>query len=114
MKIKLDENLPFPRNPTERSGLRRSYGTRRVPYWTFRQGDLGSNTEGMEIPSYSRFGFSDWRQFAPGSHHGTLLVRLRSLNRRDLIERVAELFQKENVGEWAGCHRAQDSRAKAG
>lgn len=47
--------------------------------------------------------FSDLRQFAPGSHHGILLVRLRSPNRRDLIERVAELFQKENVGEWAGC-----------
>jgi hypothetical protein len=44
----------------------------------------------------------------------SLLVRTTALNRRDLIERVAELFQKENVGEWAGCHRAQDSRAKAG
>jgi predicted nuclease of predicted toxin-antitoxin system len=47
--------------------------------------------------------FSDLRQFAPGSHHGILLVRLRSPNRRDLIERVGELFQKENVSEWTGC-----------
>ena len=47
--------------------------------------------------------FSDLRQFAPGSHHGILLVRLRSPNRRDLIERIGELFQKENAGEWAGC-----------
>jgi predicted nuclease of predicted toxin-antitoxin system len=47
--------------------------------------------------------FSDLRQFAPGSHHGILLVRLRSPNRRDLVERVGELFQKENVAEWAGC-----------
>ena len=47
--------------------------------------------------------FSDLRKFAPGSHHGILLVRLRSPNRRDLIERVGELFQKENVSEWAGC-----------
>jgi predicted nuclease of predicted toxin-antitoxin system len=47
--------------------------------------------------------FSDLRQFAPGSHHGILLVRLRSPNRGDLMERVEELFQKENVGEWAGC-----------
>ena len=47
--------------------------------------------------------FSDLRQFAPGSHHGILLVRLRSPGRRDLIERVGQLFQKENVGEWAGC-----------
>jgi hypothetical protein len=43
------------------------------------------------------------RQFTPGSHHGILLVRLRSPNRRDLIERIGELFQNENVGEWAGC-----------
>ena len=47
--------------------------------------------------------FSDLRMFAPGSHHGILLVRLRSPSRRDLIERVGDLFQKENVGEWAGC-----------
>ncbi|MGC2463304.1 MAG: DUF5615 family PIN-like protein [Steroidobacteraceae bacterium] len=43
--------------------------------------------------------FSDLRQFAPGSHHGILVVRLRSPNRRDLIERIGELFQKENVSE---------------
>jgi len=47
--------------------------------------------------------FSGLRQFAPGSHHGTLLVRLRSPNRTDLIARIGELFQKENVSEWAGC-----------
>jgi predicted nuclease of predicted toxin-antitoxin system len=47
--------------------------------------------------------FSDLRQFAPGSHNGILLARLRSPNRRDLIERIGELFQKENVGEWVGC-----------
>ena len=47
--------------------------------------------------------FSDLRQFAPGSHNGILLVRLRSPNRRGLVERIGELFQKENVGEWAGC-----------
>ena len=47
--------------------------------------------------------FSDLRQFAPGSHHGILLVRLRSPNPRDLNERIEELFQKEKVSEWAGC-----------
>src|SRR5438045_4346650 len=47
--------------------------------------------------------FSDLRQFAPGSHHGILLVRLRSPNRRDLTERIGELFQKENVSEWTSC-----------
>ena len=47
--------------------------------------------------------FSDLRRFAPGSHHGILLVRLRSSKRRDLIQRIEELFQKEDVAEWAGC-----------
>jgi predicted nuclease of predicted toxin-antitoxin system len=47
--------------------------------------------------------FSDLRQFAPGSHQGILLVRLRSPNRGDSIERIVELFQNESVSEWAGC-----------
>jgi hypothetical protein len=47
--------------------------------------------------------FSDVRQFAPGSHHGILLVRLHSPNRTNLISRVQELFTQENVREWTGC-----------
>ena len=47
--------------------------------------------------------FSDVRQFAPGSHHGILLVRLHSPNRGSLINRVRELFLNENVEEWAHC-----------
>ena len=47
--------------------------------------------------------FSDSRKFAPGSHHGILLIRLRSPNRRALIERIEEMFRKENVSEWVGC-----------
>jgi predicted nuclease of predicted toxin-antitoxin system len=47
--------------------------------------------------------FSDSRQFTPGTHHGILLIRLHSPNRRNLIERIAELFQEENVSEWLRC-----------
>ena len=47
--------------------------------------------------------FSDSRRFAPGSHHGILLTRLHSPNRRNLVGRIGELFQKENVGEWVHC-----------
>jgi hypothetical protein len=47
--------------------------------------------------------FSDIRKFAHGSHHGILLVRFRSAKRRNLAARVEEIFQKESVGEWAGC-----------
>lgn len=47
--------------------------------------------------------FSDLRKFAPGSHHGILLVRLPSPSRRDLIERIKNIFKNEDVDEWAGC-----------
>jgi predicted nuclease of predicted toxin-antitoxin system len=47
--------------------------------------------------------FSDTRQFAPGTHHGILVIRLHSPSRLDLIERVEQLFQKENVSGCAGC-----------
>jgi predicted nuclease of predicted toxin-antitoxin system len=47
--------------------------------------------------------FSDLRKFAPGSHHGILLVRLHSPNRRNLVSRVVELFQTENSGAWSRC-----------
>jgi len=47
--------------------------------------------------------FSDLRKFAPGSHHGILLLRLRTPSPRTLIARIEEMFKNENVEEWAGC-----------
>ncbi|HXP79942.1 MAG TPA: DUF5615 family PIN-like protein [Verrucomicrobiae bacterium] len=104
MKIKLDENLPY-----RLATLLKDLGH---DVHTLRDESLLGHSD-MEIwdraQKESRFlitqdlDFSDLRQFAPGSHHGLLLVRLRSPSRRDLIERVGELFQKENVGQWAGC-----------
>jgi len=47
--------------------------------------------------------FSDLRQYAPGSHCGILLLRLHAPGRRNLIERIRELFESENVSEWIGC-----------
>jgi len=47
--------------------------------------------------------FSDSRVFAPGSHHGLLLLRLRAPSRRSLIERAGELFRSEDVEAWKGC-----------
>jgi predicted nuclease of predicted toxin-antitoxin system len=47
--------------------------------------------------------FSDSRRFTPGTHHGIVLVRLRSPSRLRLVERVEEVFQREAVSEWAGC-----------
>jgi predicted nuclease of predicted toxin-antitoxin system len=47
--------------------------------------------------------FSDSRQFTPGSHCGIPLVRLRSPNRANLIDRVQEVFRQETITEWSGC-----------
>jgi predicted nuclease of predicted toxin-antitoxin system len=104
MKIKLDENLPL-RLATLLEDLGHDVHTL--------HDELLLGHADREIweatQKESRFlitqdlDFSDLRQFAPGSHHGILLVRLRSPSRRDLIERIGELFQKENVGEWGGC-----------
>lgn len=47
--------------------------------------------------------FSDIRQFAPGTHHGVMLVRLTAPGRRALLERVSNLFEQENVPSWARC-----------
>lgn len=47
--------------------------------------------------------FSDIRRFAPGTHAGLLLVRLREPGRLALTNRVAELFGSEDVTSWAGC-----------
>jgi predicted nuclease of predicted toxin-antitoxin system len=47
--------------------------------------------------------FSDVRRFAPGTHQGLLLIRLREPKRRALIERVLTLSREQPVNEWTGC-----------
>jgi len=47
--------------------------------------------------------FSDARAFAPGTHHGILLVRLPQPGRTTRSERVATLVRGEDVDSWAGC-----------
>jgi predicted nuclease of predicted toxin-antitoxin system len=104
MNIKLDENLPF--------RLAILLRDRNHDVQTVHDERLAGHAD-SEIweaaQKESRFlitqdlDFSGLRRFAPGSHHGILLVRLHSPNRRNLLERIAELFQKENIGEWAGC-----------
>ena len=47
--------------------------------------------------------FSDARKYAPGTHHGLLLVRLPQPGRLALQERVASLFRTEAVDTWSGC-----------
>ncbi|HRI69946.1 MAG TPA: DUF5615 family PIN-like protein [Polyangium sp.] len=47
--------------------------------------------------------FSDMRNFAPGTHHGLLLVRLVHPSRTVLASFVELLFRQEAVEQWAGC-----------
>jgi predicted nuclease of predicted toxin-antitoxin system len=104
MKIKLDENLPVRLalalenvghdvHTAHEEGLA---GRADKDVWEAAQKERRSLiTQDLD--------FSDSRQFAPGSHRGILLVRLRSPSRANLIDRVQELFHQENAEEWSGC-----------
>jgi len=48
--------------------------------------------------------FSDIRTHSPGTHHGVLLVRLVDPSRESMTKRIVEVFEKEDVSEWAGCN----------
>lgn len=104
MRIKLDENLP--------SGL--VIPLRRLSHdvHTVNQEGLTGHSDPelwAATQRESRFlitqdlDFADLRGFAPGSHCGILLLRLYSSARKDLIARVEEIFQTEDVSDWAGC-----------
>ena|ERR1035437_2467148 len=104
MKIKLDENLPF-RLTAILSSLHHDVHT-------VAEENLsgGSDRDIWEAAQRdARFlitqdlDFSDLRRFAPGTHHGILLVRLRSPDRQGLIRRIQEVFQHEDVSRWSGC-----------
>lgn len=47
--------------------------------------------------------FSDARKYAPGTHHGLLLIRLPQPGRIALQDRVTILFRTEAVDTWSGC-----------
>ena len=104
MNIKLDENLPFQIaaaleelghdvHTTNEEGL--SGSADRVIWEAAQREARFLITQDLD--------FSDGRRFAPGTHHGILLIRLRSPSRLGLIDRVDDLFRNEDVARWAGC-----------
>jgi predicted nuclease of predicted toxin-antitoxin system len=104
MKIKLDENLP--------SGLAISLVSLGHDVHTVGQEGLTGHSDHElwgTAQRESRFlitqdlDFADLRGFAPGSHHGILLLRLSKPSRISLLARVAEIFESEDVAGWAGC-----------
>jgi len=103
MRIKLDENLP--------ASLAAVLSNLQHDVHTFAEENLSgkSDREIWEAAQQdARFlitqdlDFSDLRRFAPGTHHGILLVRLRSPDRESLIRRVREVFEHEDADRWKG------------
>ncbi len=104
MKIKLDENLP--------AGLGRGLRDLGHDVDTVPEEDLAGRDDGQVWQAAQREGrffitqdldFSDLRQFAPGTHHGLLLVRLRDPGRSALAAVVREVFSSQDVAGWTGC-----------
>lgn len=104
MKIKLDENMPASLAPVLR---RLGHDVDTIPdeglatapdvtVWEAAQSEA-------RLLVTQDLDFSDLRRFAPGSHHGILLIRLRDPDRSALCERVSALFAQEAVERWTGC-----------
>ncbi len=104
MKIKLDENLPL--DLVEVLGAQGHDA----------QTTVAEGLQGSDDPSVwdaaqreGRFfitqdlDFSDRRRFAPGTHCGILLIRLKNPSRRELILRIRELFRTEPTESWERC-----------
>ncbi|MDP1526886.1 MAG: DUF5615 family PIN-like protein [Rhodocyclaceae bacterium] len=102
MKIKLDENLP-----SRLAGILAANGhdVHTVPEENLSgrpDADIWQvvNTEGRFLITQD-LDFSDTRQFAPGTHPGVLLLRLREPGAGALVAAVQAIATE--IGEWAGC-----------
>ena len=104
MKLKLDENLPESLlaalkglgHDTDNARLEELAGQSDAELWKAAQkAERFLITQDLD--------FSDLRKFAPGTHRGLMLVRLRVPGRRALAERVASVFREEEPEGWAGC-----------
>jgi len=101
MKVKLDENLPLQIAVELRARLHDVQtvwedglsGHVDLDIWA------GAQREGRVLITQD-LDFSDARKFVPGTHHGIVLIRLRSPSRRNLIARATELFDQEDVSGW--------------
>ena len=104
MKLKLDENLPEALVP-ELSAL--GYDVDNV-----RQEGLAGTDDATVWRAAQETGrflitqdldFSDTRRFAPGTHHGLLLVRLQQPGRQALTERLTGPFHSGEAESWSRC-----------
>lgn len=102
MKIKLDENLPASLKP-----VLQKYGH---DVDTVPDENLGGRPDTeiwQAVNAESRFlitqdlDFSDTRQFAPGTHAGLLLIRLREPGAHALLAAISAVAAE--IANWGGC-----------
>ena len=121
MKIKLDENLPA-RLIRLLAELGHDIDTVPQEGLTGRpDNDIWTAAQAAERFFITQdLDFSDIRRFAPGTHYGLLLVRLRAPGRDALARRVQGVFQTELVETWKRAfvvvtdHKLRVRRPKAG
>ena len=102
MKLKLDENLPESLLPVL-AGLGHDADNVRGEHLTG-QADPDIWRAAQQAGRFlitQDLDFSDIRRFAPGTHHGLMLVRLRLPGRLALARRITEVFTSEGVASWA-------------
>lgn len=104
MKVKLDENLP--ETLVDRlTALGHDVDTVRVERLAGKDDervwDAAQQAERFLVTQ--DLDFSDVRRFQPGTHHGLLLVRLQTPSRRRLGDRIARVFETEDVSGWKAC-----------
>jgi predicted nuclease of predicted toxin-antitoxin system len=104
MKFKLDENLPLQIAATLRILGHDIHTTADEGLTGCNDADLWRAAQGEErILITQDLDFSDARQFAPGTHHGLVLVRLREPSRIRLAEHLAEALRNEDIEAWTRC-----------
>ena len=104
MKFKLDENLPESLVPAlvalghdvDSVRVEGLVGCSDAEVWRAAQ-------QGGRVLVTQDLDFSDIRTFAPGSHHGLILVRLRLPGRLALASRLLSLFKTQDVESWSRC-----------
>jgi predicted nuclease of predicted toxin-antitoxin system len=104
MLIKLDENLPADL-VAELAALGHDVDTA-VSEGLAGHDDAdvwaGAQTAGRMLVTQD-LDFSDARRFAPGSHAGLVVVRLREPSRSRLVARILHVFRSEDVTSFPGC-----------
>ena len=104
MKLKLDENLPALLTVELRSP---GHDVDTVPEENLAgqvNAEVWSATQAAQRFLITQdLDFSDGRGFRSGTHGGLLLVRLPDAGQMELIERVVEVFSREDMDAWRSC-----------